>query len=95
MDTTQMALDGAAVADTAAAGTALAFKFGGTDLKLTKVSGYELVQAGRPRFGPHRAFFLSSVTQCGRTVVGWLTRGTAASGGSWRARLDSNQRPQD
>ena len=36
MDTKQKALVGAAVAGTAAAGAALAFKFAGTDSKLTK-----------------------------------------------------------
>ena len=41
MDTKQKALVGAAVASTAAAGAAFAFKFAGTDSKLTKVADFD------------------------------------------------------
>ena len=41
MDTKQKALVGAAVAGTAAAGAAFAFKLAGTDAKLTKVADFE------------------------------------------------------
>ena len=41
MDTKQKALVGAAVAGTAAAGAAFAFKLAGTDAKLTKVADFD------------------------------------------------------